>query len=563
MSNMIAPPTIDQAIARGHRRQRPAGEDSATALKRAVIYPRVSTEEQASKGGEAEGYSLPAQREACTRKATELHAEVVGDYLDRGESARLADRPGLQAMMKRIREVGDVDYVIVHKLDRLARNLLDQLTLVATIREHGAQLVSCSEHIDDSPSGRMFLGVLGSLNQYHSDNLATEASKGMLKKAQLGGTPGRAPLGYLNGRDFRQGDNAATIAIDSERADHVRWAFHTYARGQVSVGELARQLEERGLRSIPNRRRPGGPLHRSQVAAMLRNRYYIGIVTFKGVEYAGRHEPLIDQETFWAVQAILDERNESREKVRVHHHYLKGSLFCDRCGSRLIYSRNRSGTGDYYEYFSCAGRLDGCDLGYIPAGMIEAEVEAFYRRLTLPGELAVDIGRQLEEQIADSQLDTGKQAKRARTRLTKLEGERDRLLQAYLDEALELEQFKREQDRIAREIAEATRAIEGPRHQSDQLIEMLGIVLYLCQHLSVAYEAAPLELRRKLNRTLFRQIRVDHNGVQACRVQRVISSVLTEDVARRASRPQPDGRNANDPWAVSGVGGSNMLATLI
>src|SRR5271168_4274603 len=87
----------------------------------AVIYLRVSSREQAEKGGEAEGYSIPAQREACRRKAKALDAAVIEEFVERGESAKTADRPELQRLLEFVTEQ-PVKYVIVHKVDRLARN---------------------------------------------------------------------------------------------------------------------------------------------------------------------------------------------------------------------------------------------------------------------------------------------------------------------------------------------------------------------------------------------------------------------------------------------------------
>ena len=96
-------------------------EASERALATAVIYLRVSTKEQAQRDGDREGYSIPAQRDACRRKATALEAAVVEEFADRGESARSADRPELQRLLAYVRS-NHVDYVIVHKVDRLARN---------------------------------------------------------------------------------------------------------------------------------------------------------------------------------------------------------------------------------------------------------------------------------------------------------------------------------------------------------------------------------------------------------------------------------------------------------
>lgn len=156
----------------------PGTRTGAGSSKRAVLYLRVSTEEQADTDYNAEGYSLPAQREACLRVADQLNAWVVAEYVDRGESAKSAKRPELQRMLKRLQDQGDVDYVIVHKVDRLARNRQDDVEIDLIIRSSGARLVSASENIDDTPHGKLIRNIMADFAQYYSDNLATEAKKG-------------------------------------------------------------------------------------------------------------------------------------------------------------------------------------------------------------------------------------------------------------------------------------------------------------------------------------------------------------------------------------------------
>ena len=107
-----------------------------TDSRNAVIYLRVSTREQAEMGGEVEGYSIPAQRAACSRKAESLEAVVVEEFVDRGESAKTAKRPELMKMLRYLDE-HSVDYVIVHKVDRLARNRADDVAITIAIKERG------------------------------------------------------------------------------------------------------------------------------------------------------------------------------------------------------------------------------------------------------------------------------------------------------------------------------------------------------------------------------------------------------------------------------------------
>src|SRR5450432_1412813 len=125
-------------------------------VKRAVIYLRVSTTKQADKDSEqSEGYSLPGQREACRRRARELGAEVVDEYLDRGESAKTTDRPQFQKMLARIRTQRDVDYVILDKVDRFARNRRDDANTLFELQSYGAKLISVKENIDETPGGQL------------------------------------------------------------------------------------------------------------------------------------------------------------------------------------------------------------------------------------------------------------------------------------------------------------------------------------------------------------------------------------------------------------------------
>ncbi|WP_223148983.1 recombinase family protein [Changpingibacter yushuensis] len=148
----------------------------------AVSYLRVSTKEQAEKGGTDEEYSIPAQREANRRKAEQIGATVIEEFVDAGESACKADRPELMRMIKYVAE-HQVNYCIVHKVDRLARNRADDVAIHLALRDAGVMLVSASENIDETPSGMLLHGIMSSIAEFYSRNLATETVKGTTQKA--------------------------------------------------------------------------------------------------------------------------------------------------------------------------------------------------------------------------------------------------------------------------------------------------------------------------------------------------------------------------------------------
>ena len=282
----------------------------------AVSYLRVSTKEQAERGGRDEGFSIPAQREANLRKARDLGAIVVEEFVDAGESARKADRPELMRMIEYVK-TNHVAYCIVHKVDRLARNRADDVAIHVALKDAGVMLVSATENIDETPSGMLLHGIMSTIAEFYSRNLANEVSKGMSQKAMTGGTNGKAPIGYLNvttrdelGRELR------IVEPDPTRAEIVKWAFEAYATGNYSTAMLREALIDRGLTTPPTPKRPARPPALSTVQKMLSNPYYKGSVSFRGATYDGIHEPLVGPEVWYRVQAVLGAKQVSGEKPK-------------------------------------------------------------------------------------------------------------------------------------------------------------------------------------------------------------------------------------------------------
>jgi hypothetical protein len=166
----------------------------------------------------------------------------------------------------------------------------------------------------------------------------------------------------------------------------MRWAFEAYASGDWTVRRLLDELTARGLTSRPSRSRPSRPLTVSHLARLLHHPYYTGVVVYRGVEYRGRHEPLVDDELWQAVQDRLAVQGFAAEKQRVHPHYLKGSVFCGQCGSRLIVSYAVNRHGKTYPYFLCLGRQQrrtDCRQKAMPIDRVEELVAEHYRTIGL------------------------------------------------------------------------------------------------------------------------------------------------------------------------------------
>lgn len=384
---------------------------------RAVIYLRVSSKGQVNTDYDPEGISIPAQRTSCQRKAEALGLTIVHEYIEPGRSAtEMTERVAFQEMLERIRRDRDVDYVIVYKLSRFARNRTDDAIVMADLHKRGVTLISATEQIDATPVGQLMHGILAAFNEYRSREDGADIAYKMSQKAKNGGTLGRAPIGYLNVTENIDGRKINTVKIDPERAPFVKLAFELYATRDKTFQDIAEELTDRGLRTRPTQRRPAGPISDSKIQQMLRDRYYLGEVRYKGETYPGRHEALIEEDLFNQVQQLMDERGYARERRKRHDHYLKGTIWCGQCrleqhvNRRMILMRTtgRHGNADY-GYFFCRGVQDHlCDAPYSSIDRVEDAVAEHYKTIRLSPAFIAAVRRHIEtaldDQVAAQQL---------------------------------------------------------------------------------------------------------------------------------------------------------------
>jgi site-specific DNA recombinase len=473
--------------------------------KTAILYLRVSSQSQLTDYGD-DGLSIDGQRERCAAKANDLGAEMVGEYIERAESAKTNARPALQKMLSRLREQRDADYVIVWKVDRWARNRRDDANMLWEIQVAGASLVSATENIDQTPAGQLMHGMLASFSEYYSRNLAAEVVKGATQKAKRGGTPGPVPLGYVNIIERIDGRDIRTVTLDEERAPLIQWAFQTYATGHYSLSDIVNLLEARGLRSRGSRRYTPRSLNHASVHRLLTNSYYVGVVTYRGTHYPGRHPRLVTQTVFDQVQQVLKAHNRSGERDRKQSHYLKGSLFCGECGCRLTYSRN-TGNGGTYDYFVCSEKQHRrCSQGYKRADRTEAMLESYYKHVVMSPDrrkrLAQLIKGEAERMAATSETERS----RCNNVLADLKEQERKLLRAHYEDRLSDELYDEEAARISREREQIESIAARLDVEFDDAQENAEVAMSLLSDIQRAYGASPPHVRRLINQAIFTRI---------------------------------------------------------
>lgn len=494
----------------------------------AISYLRVSTKDQATRNGLEEGLSIPAQREAAQRKAEQLGAVIVKEFIEPGESGKTARRKALQEMLDYLAE-HPVRYCIINKVDRIARNRLDDAIIHATLRQAGVTLVSVMENIDETPSGMLMHGIMASIAEFYSLNLAQEVTKGLVQKASIGGTPHKAPIGYLNVRlTDANGHEVRDVQLDPDRADLIRFAFTAYATGDWSLSKLARELETRGLVTRPTPTFPAKPVTTTGLHKILTNPYYQGIVTFREVTYPGTHEPLVTPETFEQVQTILQQNHVTGDKPQKYDHYLKGSIYCG-CGKKLMFERPRNHQGVAYDYFTCTGRRfkrNDCQRTAALVHRVEQSIENRYQHVSVTDDEAEQIKAvlgQVFDALAESTSDE-------RTLLAgqkaKLEAEQVKLLQAHYADAVPIDLLKTEQDRIRASLHAITSRLDTLATTYDNARIGLDAILGLLTDIGDLYAKAEPAERRMLNRALFDRITIDDEDQATLEPARTIATIL-------------------------------------
>jgi len=341
---------------------------------RCAIYTRKSCEE----GLEQEFNSLDAQRLSAENYiASQEHEGWVLDptfYDDGGFSGGTLERPAIQRLFQDIRE-DKIDCVIVYKIDRLTRSLLDFSKIIELFDEHNASFVSVTQSFNTSNSmGRLILNVLLSFAQYEReltgerirDKVAASCQKGMW----MGGN---IPMGY----DVKD----RKLLINEKEAKIIRILFQNFIETS-SITETARELNNLGFTTktwiaASGKLHKGKRFNKSSVRRMLNNHLYIGKVKHKDKLYEGLHKPIINEE-IWQKSRDLLGSNEGKIQLPTSRittaPLLKGIMNCGICGSKMTPTYTKK-QGKRYRYYICAskhkGSNDSCTVGRIPASETE------------------------------------------------------------------------------------------------------------------------------------------------------------------------------------------------
>ena len=371
--------------------------------KRCAVYTRKSSEE----GLEQEFNSLDAQREACEAYVASQRSEgwtLVPDYYDDGGvSGATLERPALKRLLDDI-EAGLVDVVVVYKIDRLSRALMDFSRLVETFDRHSVTFVSVTQSFNTTTSmGRLTLNILLSFAQFEREVIGERIRDKFAASRKRGiWMGGPVPFGYIV-KDRK-------LVINEDEAAIVCMIFERFAK-VGSTTTLARELAAEGVT-----RKHGKPFDKGSLYKLISRRVYIGEAVHKGDSYPGEHDAIIDKELWDKVHEILKaspRTRANRNRARTPA-LLKGLIFgATGCAMTPTHTRRR---GRLYRYHVCAKVLQGnvvkgdtttSEVARVPAATVETVVIDQLRAILRTPEIIVDVWcmlRDVGEDISETEV---------------------------------------------------------------------------------------------------------------------------------------------------------------
>ena len=335
---------------------------------RALIYTRVSTDEQAKTG-----FSLANQEKECKYFAEKNGYEVVKVYVEKGESGSTSKRTEFQKLIKYcLTHSKEIDALIVYKLDRFMRNLEEQITIINQFKKIGIRVLAVHDPNDDkTASGILMRNILGCFNQYENDLKSERVTAGMKEAFLQGNWQWRAPLGYKTVNK--------NIAPDPKTAPIVKKIFELFKTGLYTQVQIISIIEKDGL-----------TINANHMSRLLQNPIYCGIMVKKewsANPIKGNFEPLITEKTFYKVQNILSGR-----KPHIAPHLRNNPLFplrqfitCPHCNQPLTGSSSTGRRKIKYNYYHCYNRDCGVNFR-IPKDRLEEEISRMFAGAGVRGE---------------------------------------------------------------------------------------------------------------------------------------------------------------------------------
>ena len=524
------------------------------ARHRCGLYLRVSTDRQAAqKEGSLEEQEQRLRAHVASRPPAEGW-EITDVFREEGRSGKDTDRPEIQRLLTDVRS-GVINTVITVKLDRLTRSLLDFYKLHATFDRYGVDFIAIDESFDTStPTGRAMLKITLVFAELERERTAERTRRSMAARAERGlWNGGFVPMGY----DVDP-DNPGVLMVNEDEAAIVRMAFETYLEAGSTL-DTARKLNDLGIRtksftSTRGKKQGGRKFGKIVIYNLLKNPLYRGLVTHGDDTFPGRHEAIIDEETWRQVQAMRAKNAKIRGstvKKTKHVFILNGVLRCAACGSAMTTSYGTGRSKRVYPYYQCTSvghrGKEACPIGRIPAGNIEERAVEIIRGFVKKPEVVEATVVATNEAMAESLKPQTDKRDALKTELSKVEAEGRTLASKLATDELQVNEFVREAlADLSQRRAELTRSLQVAEDEisvaSAQHMDA-AVVQQALTEFDRVWDALDPKEKRDLLQLIVRRIEVNKSRI-------VIDLFQGENLLLSLSDGEPLGVNQGGSFCV-------------
>lgn len=493
-----------------------------------VIYCRVSSEDQ------VRGTSLETQEAVCRQYAAREGWPVVTLYRDEGQSAKTADRPQFQRMIREVgSKVAGVERVLVWKLDRFARNTDDHTIFRLQLTKAGATLISATESMEDDPAGRLLRTVLAGISQFENECRAERTVTAMRQLAQAGYWVHKAPFGYQSARF----DGKPVLTIDPQSGPLMQHIFHGIASGTMTQARARAYLAASGYQV------PVQTLH-----GMLRKTIYGGRIQSSLTGPAAvpaAFVPLVTWETFQAAQLVLTGRIAVAlpERRGAEDFPLAGVVCCGCCGEpmRGYWARGRS---QRYGYYDCRA---GCDGMRRKRNDYHAEFQALLAEVSRICEPQLKLFRlRATYHLRKTQSEAHAIKARADQRAGQLRTQAARLLDKLLDGTISDAVFKQRNMALEAELALCTSECRDAQIDQLDLDATCALAERVLANLGALWRDLGADGRRRFEAALFPHgLSYDRSTGFRTALEASVFSVLRQPEFEKAAMAPPRGDISN------------------
>ncbi len=456
--------------------------------KKYFSYIRVSTQRQGQ-----HGTSLIEQKGAIERFAQKFNL-TISKYFEERETAAKQGRPVFLEMLKALKK-GKADGVIIHKIDRSARNLRDWADL-GNLIDSGIEVHFASESLDlSSRGGRLSADIQAVVASDYIRNLREETKKGIYGRLKQGLFPFPAVTGYL---DAGKGNPKK---IDKVQAPLIKKVFELYSKGNIGLIELSDLMYRKGLRN-----KKGTKITINGLSTILHNPFYIGVIKIDktGEMFAGIHKPIISRALFDQVQTVFTGRN--IPKSQKHFFIFRRQIYCSKCRNLYIAERQK---GEIY--YRCHTR--NCTKGTVREDSIDVEVLKFLKPLELSDLEYAYFRQEITKQSENSEADFEADYTRLQLTLDQFKIRLSKLADAYMDEVFDRETYIQKKNQLLLEEQQNKERLVNLKAYSEESSKKMEEFLELANSAYLSYKWGSPEKKQELVKSIFSNCEIRDKNV--------------------------------------------------